>query len=217
MKRAAMLWTGGKDSALALRVAREQGYDVGLLVTFAPEQGDFHAHPLPLIDQQAKALGLPWRCVAITAPYEESYRKALAGLVEEGWQVVITGDIAEVDGHPNWIRERAEGLVLEVVTPLWDCQRDELVERVLAEGIKAVISCVKVAALSSDWVGRELDAEALADLRLLHREKGVDLAGENGEYHTIVVDSPDFAWPLELPDFLLGGAGGLAWAEWRFG
>jgi len=35
-------------------------------------------------------------------------------------------------------------------------------------------------------------------LRGLARTAGLDLCGENGEYHTLVLDGPDFAASLDL-------------------
>lgn len=54
-----MLWTGGKDSSLALFEAGRDGYDVRCLVTFAPLYPKFLAHPPVFIKMQAQVLALP--------------------------------------------------------------------------------------------------------------------------------------------------------------
>ena len=56
---AAVLWTGGKDSALALHEARLNGCRVRCLVTFASPEPNFLAHPLAFMKLQATALALP--------------------------------------------------------------------------------------------------------------------------------------------------------------
>jgi len=108
MQSAAMLWTGGKDCSLALYEAGRDGYDVRCLVTFAPSNPNFLAHPPAFIKMQAQAMALPHYILPISEPFEKSYEAALCKLREKmGISTVITGDIAEVGGSPNWIRERS--------------------------------------------------------------------------------------------------------------
>jgi len=79
-QNAAMLWTGGKDSALALYEALQSGWRVCCLVTFAPPEPKFLAHPLAFIQLQAKALELPHYVFSIHDPFAQSYETALGGL-----------------------------------------------------------------------------------------------------------------------------------------
>src|SRR5581483_8991573 len=101
MQNAAMLWTGGKDSALALHEAVLYDCRVRCLVTFAPTDPDFLAHPLAFIKLQAQALNLPHHVLSIQEPFAQGYETALAQLRDEmNIDAVITGDIAEVAGSP---------------------------------------------------------------------------------------------------------------------
>jgi diphthine-ammonia ligase len=198
---AAVLWTGGKDCSLALHAARASGLAVRGLVTFTPREPRFLAHPLPVLLTQARALGLPHRCCVIEEPFREGYERALRRLRDEGLRVLVTGDIAEVAGHPNWVRELAEPLGLRVDTPLWGRSREELLARLLELRFRVVISCVDTRRLPATWVGRELAAAAIAELHELQRSQGVDACGENGEYHTLVLEAPGFRAPVELGAF----------------
>src|SRR5579875_2179050 len=102
MKPAAVLWTGGKDSALALHAAAAHGCEARCLVTFAPPEPDFLAHPLPVMALQARSLGLPHRVLTVAKPFETGYEAALRTLRDEaGIECVVTGDIAAVDGRPT--------------------------------------------------------------------------------------------------------------------
>jgi diphthamide synthase (EF-2-diphthine--ammonia ligase) len=59
-KKTAISWTGGKDCNLALLSAwRDERFDVVCLLVVQPEEADFMAHPLPLMEEQARCLGLP--------------------------------------------------------------------------------------------------------------------------------------------------------------
>jgi len=199
MKNAAMLWTGGKDSSLALFEAGRNGYCIRCLVTFAPPQPDFLAHPLSFIKLQAQALALPHYVMPIREPFEESYETALAGLrTEMNIDTVITGDIAEVGGSPNWIRERSRPAGLKVHTPLWGRDRGVLLEQLLANGFEVIFSCIKTRWLPEDWVGRKLNDQAVAALRAVRQDTGLDLCGEEGEYHTLVTNGPHFTRAIEI-------------------
>ena len=189
---------------LALDTVRASGLAVDALVTFAPPDARFRAHPLPVLAAQAAALDIPHRVVPIEAPYDVSYRRAFERLAAEGFTHLVTGDIDRVAGMPNWVRQCAEGLDLDVLTPLWERERAELIAEVVARRIVAVISCVK-APLTASLCGRPLDDAALA----LVRAAGADLCGENGEYHTLVLDGPGFRWPLVLDATPVTGADGL--------
>ncbi len=211
---AAVLWTGGKDSALALHEADLDGCRVRCLVTFAPPEPNFLAHPLAIVKLQAEALALRHFVWTVREPFRESYEDGLRWLKETmGIEVVITGDIAEVAGHPNWIRECSRSVGMTVTTPLWGRNRIELLQRLLAMRFKVVISCVKTRWLAAEWVGRELDDAAIAGLCAIRERNGLDLCGEEGEYHTLVTDAPRFNRRLRLGAFCVRERDGLAYME----
>lgn len=192
-ENAAVLWTGGKDSALAHYEASLAGHTITRLVTFAPENPDFLAHPLEVMKYQAQALELPHEVIQISEPYDLSYTAAISTLHEKlGIDVLVTGDIAEVDHRPNWIRERSRGTGVEVMTPLWDYDREGLLLRLISTDFKVIFSCVKLPWLTTDWIGREITRETLEELRTLNASTGLDLCGENGEFHTLTLDAPLF-------------------------
>ncbi len=196
---AAVLWTGGKDSALALHEAPEHGFHVRCLLTFAPPNPDFLAHPIPVMKLQAEALGLPHHVWPVQDPVAESYEAGLRWLrTELDIHTVITGDIAEVAGAPNWIRERSRPVGINVHTPLWGRDRLTLLRQLQTARFKVIFSCVKTRWLPADWTGRELDATAIQELQTLRAQNGLDLCGEEGEYHTLVTHGPGFQARLNL-------------------
>lgn len=202
MQNAAMLWTGGKDSSMALYEADQNGCCISCLVTFAPPQPDFLAHPMSFIKMQAQALALPHYILPISAPFEKSYEASLCRLRDEmGINCVVTGDIAEVDGNPNWIRERSRSVGMNVHTPLWGRDRNALLRQLLDRGFKARFSCVNRRWLNESWVGRELDDSAIAELCAICEQTDLDMCGEEGEYHTLVVDGPQFTRSIDIRSY----------------
>jgi uncharacterized protein (TIGR00290 family) len=200
--KCALLWTGGKDSALALYESQLAGYDVVKLITFAPVGGKFLAHPLGFMAYQAEALGLPHTVIEIKEPFKKSYEDAIRALKEkENIEVLITGDIAEVDGLPNWIRECSQAASMDVSTPLWNLDRTTIANRLVSSGFEVIFSCVKKPWFTVDWVGKPLNADTFERLQKMHCETGLDLCGEQGEYHTLVLEGPPFKKRIQVMSY----------------
>ncbi len=207
--KSAVLWTGGKDSALALCEARRTGLRICVLVTFVPERGDFKAHPLHLIRAQAESLGIPHRSIRIRPPFARSYETALRQLRKEGISTVVTGDIGQVDGFPSWIVERARSAGIHVKRPLWGKSRKALLERMFRLRIRPVVTAVRCPPFTADWLGRYLDRGAVEHLKALATSRPLDLCGEQGEYHTMTLDGPGFRDVVSLGKSTTGRQGDL--------
>jgi uncharacterized protein (TIGR00290 family) len=214
INNAAILWTGGKDSALALYEAYQNGYNVDCLVTFAPPQANFLSHPLSFIKLQAQALILPHYVLHTSVPYEQSYEAGLCKLRDElNIKCIFTGDISEVDGYPNWIRERSRPVGLSVYTPLWGRDRNALLKQLMEHGFKVRFSGVQTRWLKESWVGRELNDATINELHNIHEQNGLDLCGEQGEFHTLVVDGPYFSQGIDIRSFSILNSDPLAYMD----
>ena len=193
MMKAAVLWTGGKDSALALQVSSNL-HDIRRLICFVPaDNRQFFAHPTELMELQAQKIGRPIEFVPISEPYKLSYRQQIKTIRDTGIEVLITGDISTVGGMPNWIDEVAEGLV-EVHKPLWELERHAILDTLISDKFKVVCSLAYKKHFQQTITGRYLDAELISELKQLP----IDACGEQGEYHTWVLDAPFFKAPLQL-------------------
>lgn len=222
----AISWTGGKDCNLSLLDAwRNPKLRVTSLVVFRPQDAVFRAHPLKLAEAQAECLGLPLLHVIIpsdTPDYKAAYVAGMRQLrAEHGIEVIATGDMDLVGSMArNWIEECGEEAGIEAFLPLWQADRGALLRRLLAEGFVVVFSCVKSPWFDGSWVGRRLDAAAVETMEDMAAAppppldgggggaKPLDLGGERGEYHTMVLAGPLYARavpleagePLELRD-----------------
>ena len=197
MTNAAVLWTGGKDSTLALLRARER-FGIACLATFVPDPPrPFLAHPLECMRAQAAALGIEHRALSVREPLDAGYEAAIDALAADGIEALITGDMDRVAGHDNWIVERARGRVA-VERPLWHADRPAVLRELLDRGVQAVCTLARRDAFDATIVGRPLDAVLARELIARHGVDGFDACGENGEYHTCVLDAPGFRSPLRL-------------------
>ena len=59
-------------------------------------------------------------------------------------------------------------------------------------GYRCVVKCVRNRDLPQSYLGRVMDEEMIEDMA----RRGIDICGENGEYHTIVLDGPLFHRPV---------------------
>lgn len=196
---AAVLWTGGKDCALAFMKAQEAGYHITHLVTFAPENPDFKAHALSFIQQQVAAIGLPHLLLTVTPPLQESYEDAIQHL-KDTYQIhtLVTGDIDEIDGHPNWMAKCSEKSGMQVYAPLWKKDREFLLNELLKHQFQVIFSLVKKPFFSQEWVGKNIDETVIS---VLKHKLNIDICGENGEYHTMVTNAPYFNNKIQLDRF----------------
>ncbi|MGI5840356.1 MAG: diphthine--ammonia ligase [bacterium] len=206
-------WSGGKDSCLALYRASRLGQPV-MLFTMLEETGRrsrSHGLPLPLLRSQADALGLPVETrSAAWENYETEFIGALCQFKQEGIQAAVFGDI-DLEEHGVWEEKVCGAAGLRLCLPLWENDRGELVAEFINLGFKAVIAAVKESVLSSEYLGRELSMELLDELK----ERGFDLCGENGEYHTAVLDGPIFKRPVRAAWGDVQSHGNYSFLLWR--
>ena len=222
-------WTGGKDCNLALLSAwRDPSLEVIALVVFQPEDAEFKAHPLSLMEAQAASLGLPLLHLTIPrdAPsYKEAYVRSMRQLRDErGVLVIATGDMDLVGSMTrNWIEECGEEAGLRAYLPLWQSDREANLRRLINERFRIVFSCVKSPHFDASWIGRSVDEASLAELQAMAVRaptdaEPLDLGGERGEYHTMCVDGPLYAHAVAVaarpPRELLGQAGQKDGERW---
>ena len=196
MNRYAVMWSGGKDSALALWRARQRGLQVDWLVNVydrATERVRFHATPIGAIARQAEAAGISLVSVPTDWPtFDASLRETFDGLIGQGCRGVVFGDIHLADVRA-WYEERTRTAGLEHVEPLWGESPAALLAEFVAIGGRAVITCVETARLDASWLGRVIDDRFMVDVAVT----GIDPCGENGEYHSFAFSGPFFAAPVQ--------------------
>ena len=199
--RALISWSSGKDCAFALHHVRQNGgLDVvGALTTVTETFGRVSIHGVrdEILRAQLEAAGLPSRIVPIPYPcpnevYEARMAEAVASAKREGITHIVFGDLFLEDIRAYRI-EKMKGTGITPVFPLWRKPTAQLARDMIASGLEAYVVTVDLAKLPASLVGRRFDESLLADL-----PESVDPCGENGEFHTCVVDGPMFSHPLPV-------------------
>jgi diphthine-ammonia ligase len=193
-------WSGGKDGCLATYRAIRQGLPVGFLLnTIADtyQRVRFHGTPKDFIHAQADALGLELlQWPTPDESYEDSYLAALLELKGRGVTGMVFGDIFPA-ANRDWGVRMCEAAGLEAVHPIYGLDTQDVMAEFLAAGFEAVIVSGRPDIFSGEQMGMRLGPEFL---EWAARQPGLDVCGENGEYHTIVVDGPLFARRIEITD-----------------
>jgi diphthine-ammonia ligase len=196
-------WSGGKDSCFACYLALAQGYEVTHLVNLIYREFRrvcFQGTEAHLISQQAEAIGTP--LVQRTVPsdvalYEEAFKKVASAQRRRGSDSMVFGDIY-TDEHRDWIERVCAEVGLTPVLPLWGGDPERILEEFIEAGFVAVVISAKADILGQEWLGREVDHQFLADLKRLAPSGEIDVCGERGEYHTLVLDGPLFSKRMEV-------------------
>lgn len=199
MKKILLSWSGGKDSAWALHVLRQDArfrneYEVAGLLTTVNERFRrvaIHGFREELLEQQAQAAKLPLWKVPLPFPCSnEEYEARMAVVCERAMQEGFTG-IAFGDLFLEEIRayreEKLQETGLEPVFPIWGIPTNALASEMMAGGLRARLTCVDPRKVPAEFAGREWNATLLREL-----PEGVDPCGENGEFHSFAYAGPMF-------------------------
>ena len=190
-------WSGGKDSALALRaVLADPALEVEALLTTVTRDYDrisVHGVRRSLLRAQAASLELPLIEMEIPADctnaiYGERLGGALRAVRERNDRVsrCVFGDLF-LDDVRHYREEQLAVFGMRGIFPIWGQPTSEVAREFLACGFRAMVVCVDSRVLPPSFSGREYDASFLEDL-----PREADPCGENGEFHTFVYDGPLF-------------------------
>ncbi|MEW6101824.1 MAG: diphthine--ammonia ligase [Candidatus Omnitrophota bacterium] len=192
-------WSGGKDSCLACYRAIKEGYDVKCLLNFISREskrGCFHGIEGRLLNFQAGLIGIPLVQEEVSPDmqkYEEEFKAAVNKFKDKGINTMVFGDIYLLE-HESWIERVCGELKITPVEPLWQEPTEKLIEEFVDSGFKAIIVSCKADVMGKEFLGRYVDRELTKELK----KGGICPCGENGEFHTLVVDGPIFKKRIEI-------------------
>ena len=194
-------WSGGKDSCLACYKAMQAGYKVKHLLNFISREsgrGCFHGIEKGLLRLQAESIGMPLTQKEVTADmkeYEKEFKEAISEFKNKGINKMVFGDIY-LDEHKDWVERVCGDIGIEPLEPLWNKSPLSLVEEFVDLGFKSIVVSCHADKFEKDFVGRVIDKTLIDELK----EKNICPCGENGEFHTFVVDGPMFKKRIDITE-----------------
>ncbi|MCG9792542.1 Dph6-related ATP pyrophosphatase [Flavobacterium algicola] len=193
-------WSGGKDSCYAMMKAIENNHIPQVLFNMMNENGKIsrsHGLPLTILKQQADQMNLPLEAVPATwDDYERKYVDHLKKFKNKyQLDAAVFGDI-DLQAHKDWEDKVCKLANITAILPLWQQDRIVLVNEMIAARIETmIVSCNEE--MGENYLGRILTKELALELE----RRGIDPCGENGEFHTLVINCPLFQNAIILPSF----------------
>ena len=198
-----ILFSGGKDSTMAVYAAIEAKEDVKYLLSMKSKNDEsymFHVPNIHITDLLSQALDIPIMSVETDGVKEEELKDLKAAFFELkklGVEAIYTGALYS-QYQKSRIERLGEEVGLKIVSPYWHVDELEYMRKIVSLGFKIMICGVAAWGLDESWLGRIIDDETIDELVRLNEKYYVDIAFEGGEAETLAIDGPIFKKRLNI-------------------
>lgn len=202
--RVGILFSSGKDSVFTLWFYQEQGWDIACLLSIVPKDQDSYMFQSPdraLLNAQSNALGIPLSIESSSGEKEielEDLERLLAKAKHDHKIEGVAAGALASDYQAERINRVCAKLGLKVFAPLWHKDQELHMRNVIASGFDVRMTRVAADGLDKNWLGKRLANDDIDKLVTLHKKLGINIAGEGGEFETIVLDGPNFKHPISI-------------------
>lgn len=199
----AVLFSGGKDSTMAVYRAMEEGHNVKYLFSMISENPHSYMYHVPnihLSELLAQAMEIPLIKGHTRGEEEkevEDLKLALKKLKDLGVEAIYSGALYSVY-QKSRIDKICSELELESIAPLWQIDSEEYMREILSLGFEVVLIGVAAEGLDESWLGRRVDNKSLEELIKLNQKYGINIAFEGGEAETMVLNCPIFKKKVKI-------------------
>jgi diphthine-ammonia ligase len=197
--RLGALVSTGKDSIYALYIMKRQNYGIACMITIKSRNPDsymFHTPTIELADLQSKAMGIPL-LIQETAGKENDELKDLVMAISNAKEKYKLDGIVTGALYSSYQRDRIEQICdtlgLKIFSPLWHINQETELRELLNSGFRIILTKIAAEGLDRSWLGVPIGESHVKKLVLLNRKIGLNIAGEGGEYESLVLDCPLFA------------------------
>ncbi len=196
------LFSGGKDSTYAIYKAKQEGHKIhflGTVMSENPESYMYHTDNIGMVMLLSQTLGMQLatkKSFGVKEKEVEDINILVKDLDIEG---ILCGAI-ESEYQRSRVAKVCEELKIELVAPLWHIDVEKYLRTMVKEGFKVIIVGVAADGLDESWLGREIDDKCIDDLLEVKKKHGIHIAGEGGEFETLVLDCPLYQSRVEVTD-----------------
>ena len=198
-----VLFSGGKDSYLAMHLASEE-HVISCLLTIDSSNQDswmFHTPAIKLTKLQSKSLGIP-QIIQDTEGIQDEELDDLFKLVKNAKdkysiEGIVTGALASTYQSTR-IQKICNKLGLWCFNPLWQLSQEKLLDKLQTYKITSIVTGVAAEPFDESWLGKELDSAVINELLSFSKKYRINPAGEGGEFESLVINAPMFAKRLEI-------------------
>ncbi|HJM17520.1 MAG TPA: diphthine--ammonia ligase [Candidatus Poseidoniia archaeon] len=199
----AVLFSGGKDSYLALEYASKE-HQISCLLTLESKKEDswmFHTPAIEWTKLQAEAMKIEHLILETSGVKEEELddlqaiiKSAISKYSIEG---IVTGALASVYQSTR-VQKICNDLDLWCFNPLWQMPQQMLLQELLSNNIESIITGVAAEPFDDQWLGRSIDSECVSNLMILESKYGINPAGEGGEIESFVTNASLFSKSIKI-------------------
>ncbi|MEK6859697.1 MAG: diphthine--ammonia ligase [Nanoarchaeota archaeon] len=198
----ALLFSGGKDSCLALHIAKQQGNKIKYLLSVIPENFDsfmFHKPYPNLLKKQAKNLNIQLITIKTKGIENKELKdlKTLIKKIKRDVDGILVGGIAS-NYQGNKIKEICKELKLKFYAPLWDYKGEEIWKKLLKNKFKVILTKISCEGLKKEFLGKIITERELEELKRLSEKYKFRLDFEGGEAETAVLHMPEFKKEIKI-------------------
>jgi uncharacterized protein (TIGR00290 family) len=203
--KAVGLFSGGKDSLYAVHLVEKQGVNVDHLLSLLPNLPwpSPHAENIEALKILAKSMRK--HLTIVDFKRQEAFVEALKSLEVDA---LVAGDIF-VEAHVAGLKDVCSQVGLELFEPLYRRDTTELFHEIFSSGFKAMITGVSLEHMDEKWLGFTISEETSS--AFLSKIGSVDPLGENGEFHTLVLECPLYGKSFEVKSVERKAAKGMAY------
>ena len=198
----ACLFSGGKDSCLALHMAKKEGHEIVYLLNIMPKNFDsfmFHKPYLNLLERQAGELGIELIQEESDGEKEkelDDLEKLIRGVKDNVEGIVVGGIASSYQG--NRVKKICDKFDLKFVAPLLGFSSEQVWEELLQNKFEVVMTKIACDGLSKDWIGKVIDKENFKELKEVSEQFKFRLDFEGGEAETTVLFMPRFNKKIKI-------------------
>lgn len=199
----AVLFSGGKDSTMALYHALKEGEDVKYLLSMKSKNDEsymFHVPNIHITDLLSEALDIPIISAETDGIKEEELKdlkREFENLKGLGIEAIYTGALYSVY-QKSRIEKLGREVGLKIISPYWHVDELEYMREIVSLGFKVIISGVAAWGLDESWLGRMIDDEVIDELVKINEKYQVNIAFEGGEAETLAIDGPIFKKRIKI-------------------
>tara|TARA_B100001250_G_scaffold233050_1_gene200118 strand:+ start:3512 stop:4186 length:675 start_codon:yes stop_codon:yes gene_type:complete len=201
----AVLFSGGKDSYLALQYASID-HEIACLLTLESKKEDswmFHTPAIEWTQLQAESMKFN-RLTMETSGVKDKELNDLKTIIKSAItkysiEGIVTGALASVY-QATRIQKICNELNLWCFNPLWQMPQEMLLQELLSSKVKSIITGVAAEPFDASWLGRSIDSACVDDLMKLEESHRINPAGEGGEIETFVIDAPLFSKKIVITE-----------------
>jgi ABC transporter with metal-binding/Fe-S-binding domain ATP-binding protein len=187
----ASLFSGGKDSAYAIYVAKKQGHEIKCLLSVFPKSDESHLLHYPNIQWtklQSESMGIPQLTIISNSDQTDDeliLMESLLQTAKEQYQIegLVHGGIKS-----KFQKDKFENI----------CSKLNLNDELLDTNFDFILTTVSSDGLDDSWLGKIISKSDIVTLKGLSEKFGFNLNFEGGEAETFVINCPLFSNSIKI-------------------